>query len=120
VTREIVRLHAGQYCKGPTKARFYWAGDSLVCQMEETVTSVALTLIEGGKEEELHAPRRGFQEVMGDQFSAVVEQLTGRRVRAFLSQVNLDPPIDIKVFVLEPRETTGGPGSPAQGDGAGP
>jgi hypothetical protein len=58
VTREIVRLRAGHYGKGPTKARSCWAGDSLVCQMEE---------------------------------GAVVERLTGRRVRAFLSQVNLDP-----------------------------
>ena len=120
VTREIVRLHAAHYGKGPTKARSYWAGDSLVCQMEETLTSVELTLIDGGKHKEVYALRRGFQDVMGDQFSAAVERLTGRRVRAFLSQVSLDPAIDFEVFVLEPRETAGGRESPAQGDGAGP
>lgn len=40
VTKEIVRLHATHYGKGPTRARSYFVGDSLICQMEDTVESV--------------------------------------------------------------------------------
>jgi uncharacterized protein YbcI len=108
VTREIVKLHAAHYGRGPTTARTFWAGDSLVCQMEETLTSVERTLLERGKAEEVHALRRGFQDVMGEEFCAAVEGITGRRVRAFLSQVHLEPDIDVEVFVLEPRRN-GGP-----------
>lgn len=55
LTREIVRLHAAPYGKGPTKARSFWAGDTLACQMEETLTSVERTLVARGKGAEVHA-----------------------------------------------------------------
>jgi len=103
LTREIVRLHAAHYGKGPTKARCYWAGDALVCQMEDTLTAAERTLVAGGKAAEVHALRRGFQDVMEGEFTAAVERLSGRTVRAFLSQVHLDPEIDVEVFVLEPE-----------------
>lgn len=107
VTREIVRLHAMHYGKGPTRARSYWAGDTLVCQMEETLTSVERTLVDGGKGLEVHALRHSFQELMEDQFTAAVERVTGRRVRAFLSQSNFNPDIDVEIFVLEPAKSEG-------------
>jgi uncharacterized protein YbcI len=103
LTREIVRLYAAHYGKGPTKARSYWAGDVLICQMEEPLTAAERTLVAGGKATEVHALRRGLQDVMEVELTAAVERLTGRTVRAFLSQVHLDPEIDIEVFVLEPE-----------------
>jgi uncharacterized protein YbcI len=41
---------------------------------------------------------------MEERFRATVEEITGRKVRAFLSQVSLDPDISVEVFVLEPGE----------------
>jgi uncharacterized protein YbcI len=38
---------------------------------------------------------------MEDRFVTTVEEITGRKVRAFLSQVSLDPDIAAEVFVLE-------------------
>lgn len=32
---------------------------------------------------------------------STVEKISGRKVRAFLSQVSLDPDISVEVFVLE-------------------
>lgn len=103
MTREIVRLHGAHYGKGPTRARSYWAGDTLICQMEETLTPAERTLVAGGKASEVHALRRGIQEIMEGQLTSAVERLTGRSVRAFLSQVHLDEEIDIEVFVLVPE-----------------
>ena len=39
---------------------------------------------------------------MESRFSNTIEEITGRKVRAFLSQVGLDPDIAVEVFVLEP------------------
>jgi uncharacterized protein YbcI len=36
-------------------------------------------------------------------FVAAIEEITGRKVRAFLSQVTFDPDISVEVFVLEPN-----------------
>lgn len=106
LTREIVGLHAAHYGKGPKRARSYWAGDALVCQMEETLTPMERTLVARGKGAEVHALRRGFQDAMEGEFTAAVEKITNRTVRAFLSQVHLDPEIDVEVFIFEPELPT--------------
>jgi hypothetical protein len=39
---------------------------------------------------------------MEDQFTSVVEEATGRKVIAYLSQVHHDPDLAVELFVLEP------------------
>jgi uncharacterized protein YbcI len=46
---------------------------------------------------------------MEDRFVAVVEEISGRKVRAFLSQVSLKPDISVEVFVLERSRTEEAP-----------
>ena len=48
--------------------------------------------------------RTAFQDEVEPLLRAAVEAITGRRVRAFLSQVNADPELASEVFVLEPLE----------------
>jgi len=38
---------------------------------------------------------------MESRFTTIVEEISGRKVRAFLSQVSLNPDISVEVFVLE-------------------
>jgi uncharacterized protein YbcI len=40
---------------------------------------------------------------MGGNFRSAVEEATGRRVIAFMSQVHFDPDMAAEVFVLEPE-----------------
>jgi uncharacterized protein YbcI len=40
---------------------------------------------------------------MRTKFSEAVEEATGRRVVAFMSQVHFDPDMAAEVFVLEPQ-----------------
>jgi hypothetical protein len=44
---------------------------------------------------------------MAPDFTTLVETHTGRRVRAFMSQVHLEPDVDVEIFVLEPSPGTG-------------
>ena len=46
--------------------------------------------------------RRAFQRALETRFVDCVEQATGRKVRAFMSQVHADPDIAAEIFVLEP------------------
>ena len=39
---------------------------------------------------------------MRDTYTALIEEATGRKVRAFLSQVHVDPDVAAEIFVLEP------------------
>jgi len=106
VTSGIVHLYAQNYGKGPTQARSYLVGDMLICVMYDGLIPAERTLVAHGAGETVHAMRRAWQKSMQESFREVVESATDRRVRAFLSQVNLDADIHIEVFILEPEPAT--------------
>src|SRR4051812_22159454 len=49
ISREIVRLHARLYGRGPTKARTYLQPDYAMCVLEDIFTVGEKTLAESGK-----------------------------------------------------------------------
>ena len=107
-TRGIVQLHAQYFGKGPTRARTDWIGDDgLVCVLRDTLTSVELTLMDRGQGAQVLTLRRAFQDAMAPEFIRVVEEATGRKVLAFMSQAHLDPDIATEIFFLEPQVPLG-------------
>lgn len=100
ISTEIVRLQAEYYGKGPTKARTYIVDDLVAVVLEETFTRAERTLIERGQLEPIQEIRRRFQQQMADEFTAVVEQATGRKVRAFLSETDVENDISVELFLL--------------------
>jgi uncharacterized protein YbcI len=104
ISNAMVRLHREYYGRGPTKARTYITGDLVAVVLEETFTRVERTLVDHGDRDAIQQIRRRFQQRMADQFKSVVEQATGRQVRAFLSETNLDADVSVEIFLLsEPR-----------------
>jgi uncharacterized protein YbcI len=83
ISREIVRLQAEYYGKGPTKAKTYIVDDLVVVVLEESFTRAEKTLAERGEGAAVQHIRRRFQQQMAEDFTSVVEQATGRRVRTF-------------------------------------
>jgi uncharacterized protein YbcI len=100
IASEIVRMHSEYYGKGPTRARVHASGDVVAVVLEETFTRAERTLIERGEAEGIRDIRRRFQRVMADQFTALVEQATGRKVRSFFSDTDLDEDLSIELFIL--------------------
>ena len=45
--------------------------------------------------------RRDFQRMMKERYSDMVEQLTGRKVLAFLSQTHIEPDLTIEIFLMD-------------------
>jgi uncharacterized protein YbcI len=105
IASEFVRLHSAYYGRGPTKAKVYSDGDLLAVVLEETFTPAERTLIERGESDGIQDIRRRFQRVMAEQFRSVVEQATGRGVRAFLSETDLENDIAVEVFLLAEART---------------
>jgi uncharacterized protein YbcI len=105
VASEFVRLHSEYYGHGPTKAKVYSDRDLLAVVLEETFTPAERTLIGRGEAEGIQDIRRRFQRVMADQFKSVVEQATGRRVRAFLSETDLENDVAVELFLLAEDRT---------------
>jgi uncharacterized protein YbcI len=104
-SNEMVRLHSEYYGRGPTKAKVHVDGDLVVVVLEETFTPAEKTLIARGESEGIQDIRRRFQRAMADQFRSIVEQATGREVRSFMSETDLDNDIAAEIFLLGARRT---------------
>jgi uncharacterized protein YbcI len=102
VTNGIVGLHHEFYGRGATRGRTIMQENYLVCFLEDIYTKAERTLIDAGKHETVLQARNDFQEAMRTRFSQLVEEITGRRVIAFLSQVGVDPDVGAEIFWLEP------------------
>jgi uncharacterized protein YbcI len=116
IATRMVRLHSEYYGKGPTRAKAYLTEGIVAVVLEETFTKAERTLLERGEADAIQEIRRRFQQVMADEFKGIVEQATGRVVRAFLSETNLEADVSVEFFLLgEPRTDMRGfePGSAA-------
>lgn len=87
----------------PTSTRTDFRGNRIVEFLEDIYTPMERTLIDAGDWEQVKATRQSFQMAMRSQFCDAVEQITGRTVIAFMSQVHLDPDLAAEIFILEPR-----------------
>src|SRR3954465_8276909 len=105
ISKEIVRLQAEYYGKGPTRAKTYIVEDLVVVVLEESFTRAEKTLAERGEKDAIEHIRRRFQQQMADDFTSVVEQATGRKVRVFLSETNIDQDVSVETFLLADERT---------------
>jgi uncharacterized protein YbcI len=78
--------------------------DTVICILRGGFTTVERTLIDQGNVDPVYDMRRSFQTVMEGQFTAIVEEATGRRVIAYMSQIHQNPDLAVEIFVLEPAD----------------
>jgi uncharacterized protein YbcI len=102
VTNAIVSMHREHYGRGATRGRTIMQGDFLACFLEDIYTKAERTLIDAGKIHEVIQSRNAFQDAMEERFSQAVEEITGRRVVGFLSQVGTNPDIGVEAFWFAP------------------
>ena len=106
ISTEMTRLHREYYGRGPTKARTYIQDDLVTVVLEETFTRAERTLVDRGEIDAIQQIRRRFQQQMSEEFTSLVEQATGRKVRAFLSETNLEADVAVEIFLLAPDSRT--------------
>lgn len=105
ISNQISRIQSSYYGKGPLRAKTYITDDLVVCVLEETFTQAEKTLIDRGERQSIQGIRRRFQEAVREEFIGVVEQATGRRVRAFLSDTDIDTDVSVETFLLAGSRT---------------
>ena len=104
ITNEMVHLYKDLFGRGPTQARTNFAGpDTIVVTLENTLTPAERTLADMGEHQRLRDVRLFFQHARAADFREVVERLTGRRVRAFVSGMDTEVDVSSEVFYLEPE-----------------
>jgi uncharacterized protein YbcI len=105
ISNSIVQIFSEYYGRGPTKAKTVIADDIVCVILEETFTRAERTLVERGDVEAVQHIRRRFQQQMAEDFTSIVEQATGRKVRAFLSETNIEQDVSVETFLLAGERT---------------
>jgi uncharacterized protein YbcI len=104
ISNEMVRLYKELFGRGPTEARTNFAGpDTIVATLEHSMTPAERSLADMGEHQRLRDVRLFFQSAREQDFREVIERLTGRRVRAFVSGMDTEQDVATEVFYLEPQ-----------------
>lgn len=103
VANAITKLHRQFYGRGAASARTVLGRDHIVVFLEDVYTTLERTLIEDGKFETVRTTRKDFQLTLEKSFTKAVEEITGRKVIAFMSEVHESPDIACELFVLAPE-----------------
>jgi uncharacterized protein YbcI len=57
--------------------------------------------MDSGEPERVIAMREDFQRVMAERYKQTIEELTDRKVLAFLSQAHVEPDITMEIFFVD-------------------
>ena len=101
ITNRIVAFMREHYGRGPIKAKTYVLDNLIVCVLSNGFTAIERTMMRGGEPDQVLEMRRNFQRLMKERYSEMVEELTGRKVLAFLSQAHVEPDLTIEVFLMD-------------------
>jgi uncharacterized protein YbcI len=110
ISTRIVAILREHYGRGPMKAKTYALDDIIVVVMRGSgFTPLEKTIMDSGQPDRVVEMRHEFQHMMTERFTETIEQLTGRKVLAFLSQAHVEPDITMEIFFID---------SPLEGFGA--
>ncbi len=102
ISTSIVGILREHYGRGPMKAKTYVLDDIIVVVMRGSgFTSLEQTIMDSGEPDRVVAMRHDFQRMMTERFTETIEELTGRKVLAFLSQAHVDPDITMEIFFVD-------------------
>jgi uncharacterized protein YbcI len=106
LTNAMVRLYKELFGRGPTKARTHYAGpDTILTTVQNSLTAAERNMVELGEDQRVREIRMFFQHASEAEFTGTVEEITGRKVWAFVSGMDTARDMASEVFYLEPVPT---------------
>ncbi|HEY2436589.1 MAG TPA: Na-translocating system protein MpsC family protein, partial [Solirubrobacteraceae bacterium] len=102
ISTSIVGILREHYGRGPVKAKTYAMDDVIIVILRGTgFTPLEKTIMDSGRPERVVEMRHDFQDVMTGRYIETIEELTGRKVCAFLSQAHVEPDITLEIFFVD-------------------
>ena len=103
----LLSRHTG---RGATSTWTTLSRDLIVCVMGDALTKGEKSLVQYGRPEAVLSIRHAYQESMAQEAISLVEDLSGRRVAAFMSNNHIDPDLAVEIFILRPATEAPGRG----------
>ncbi len=103
ISSEVVRLQRQHFGKGPQRAKSYMLDDFLMVVMRDSITTAETTMLGFDEHDLVRQFRQTFQNRMTETLVGTIEEMTGRKVLTYQSQILFDPHIVIEVFFFDRR-----------------
>ena len=101
IARALTTAVKTHYGRGPVSSRAHMVEeDVLIVVMRGGATTAEKSMVREGREDDARAFRLAFQDAYGTQIRGIVENLTGRTVGSYHSQILFEPDVLFEMFVL--------------------
>lgn len=101
ISNEMVRAQKTYFGRGPEGVKSYLLDDFLLIVMRGGLLTVERTLVDADKEDVVRRYRQEFENEMADRLIAKMQELTGRTILAYQSQILFDPDVAIEIFFFD-------------------
>ncbi|HWT91624.1 MAG TPA: DUF2294 domain-containing protein [Solirubrobacteraceae bacterium] len=115
ISNEIVKAQKHYFGKGPVGAKSYMFDDMLFVVMHGGLTTAEETMLDFGEADLVRQFRQTFENRMTEHLTGVIEDLTGRKVLTYQSQVLFQPHRVIEMFVFDDTAAEGARAATAEG-----
>jgi uncharacterized protein YbcI len=116
LSRETVRIQKTGFGKGPESVKSYLFDDLLLVVMRDGLTVAEKSMVAFGQEDLVRNFRQQFENEMTSRFVDMVEEVTGRKVLTYQSQIMFDPDIVVEMFVFDRAIDSGFASAESRGD----
>ena len=107
ISTEMVRAQKKYFGKGPDQTKSYMLDDFLMIVMRGSQTTAEATMVEFGQEDRVREFRQQFENEMASRLIGMVEDMTGRKVLGYQSQILFEPEVVVELFFFDqPAEET--------------
>jgi uncharacterized protein YbcI len=108
IARALTASMKKHYGRGPVSAKAHFLEDDvLVVVMREPATTAEQTMARAGREKDARDFRLAFQDAYAGELRGIVEDLTGRTVATYHSQIIFKPDMLFEIFVFDPVSAQG-------------
>jgi uncharacterized protein YbcI len=101
ISHAMVGMKKDYYGKGPTKAKTFINDEYIFVVMQGGLTRNEEVLLAAGQQALVRSYRLRFQEAMEHTTIGAIEEIVGRKVLTYHSQILFDPERAIEIFVLD-------------------
>ena len=101
ISNEIVSAQKRYWGKGPLAAKSYMFDDMLFVVMIDGLTTVERTMLDFGHQDLVRAFRQTFENELTGKLTGLIEDLTGRKVLTYQSQIMFGPDRVVEMFVFD-------------------
>lgn len=101
ISNAFVTMQKEYWGIGPLEAKSYMMDDLLLIVMRGGLTRAERTMLDFGQQDLVRSFRQTFENEMTQNLTAKIEELTGRKVLTYQSQILFDPDIVAELFVFD-------------------